>query len=210
LIVTQQDANPSGHSGEAATVSTSTSLLARVRDKDPQAWERLVELYGPVVYRWSRYCGVGEEDSSDIVQEVFRAVSRAIGSFRRDREGDSFRKWLSTITRNKINDHFRRRKDQPVAEGGTAARRQLEDLPEALSADDSVDGPAKDLTRRALALLETDFQPHTWQAFWQTAVEKHPAVDVAEELQMSVAAVWKAKSRVMLRLRDELSGLGDD
>ena len=65
------------------------------------------------------------------------------------------------------------------------------------------------LTRRALALLETDFRPSTWQAFWQTAVEKRPAADVAEELQMSVAAVWKAKSRVMLHLREELSELDD-
>ena len=81
---------------------------------------------------------------------------------------------------------------------------------EELSADDSVDGSPSDLTRRALALLKTDFQPTTWQAFWQTTVENCPAPEVAKELQMSVAAVWKAKSRVMQRLREELSGLDDD
>jgi RNA polymerase sigma-70 factor (ECF subfamily) len=178
-----------------------------VRDKNPEAWDRLVRLYGPVVYGWSRRSGVGEEDSSDVVQEVFRAVFRAIGDFRRDREGDSFRKWLVAITRNKINDHFRRQQLQPIAKGGTAARRQLEDVAEAVSADGSLEGQTSDLARRALALLETDFQPNTWQAFWKTAVEKRPAADVAEELQMSVPAVWKAKSRVMLRLREELSGL---
>jgi RNA polymerase sigma-70 factor (ECF subfamily) len=207
--MTSEGVNSLGGSGGEASVSTSTSLLARVRDKDPEAWERLVSLYGPVVYRWSRHCGVGEEDSSDVVQEVFRAVSRKIGDFRRDREGDSFRKWLAAIARSKIVDHFRGQQTQPVAKGGTASRQRLENVPETLPVDDSVDGPACDLARHALALLETDFRPQTWQSFWQTAVEKRPAADVAEELGMSVAAVWKAKSRVMLHLREELSGLDD-
>ncbi len=34
--------------------STSTSLLRRVKARDPDAWQRLVNLYGPLVYRWAR------------------------------------------------------------------------------------------------------------------------------------------------------------
>ncbi|HEY4759019.1 MAG TPA: hypothetical protein VIH42_00420 [Thermoguttaceae bacterium] len=38
-------------------------------------------------------------------------------------------------------------------------------------------------------------------------MEGRPAADVADELGMSLCAVYKAKSRVLLRLRQELAGL---
>jgi hypothetical protein len=42
----------SSQSRREAPTSTSTSLLNRVKHQDPEAWTRLVELYGPMVYRW--------------------------------------------------------------------------------------------------------------------------------------------------------------
>src|SRR6185437_3702242 len=54
----------------ATSGSTSSSLIARVKAREPEAWRRLVELYGPLVYR----C-VPTSDAPDIVQEAFRAVS---------------------------------------------------------------------------------------------------------------------------------------
>src|SRR5437867_2680850 len=74
--------------------STSLSLLARVRAHDQAAWERLVGLYGPLVYGWCLRAGLRKEDAADIGQEVFAAVARKIQSFRHDRQGDSFRGWL--------------------------------------------------------------------------------------------------------------------
>jgi len=57
-------------------------------------------------------------------------------------------------------------------------------------------------------MIEDDFQPQTWQAFWQTAVEGQDAAQVALELGMTPQAVRKAKSRVMQRLREELARFG--
>ncbi len=51
--------------------STSTSLLGRVKSRDPDAWERFVKLYSPLVYRWARQVGLQESDASDLAQEVF-------------------------------------------------------------------------------------------------------------------------------------------
>ncbi|HUY31871.1 MAG TPA: sigma-70 family RNA polymerase sigma factor [Pirellulales bacterium] len=90
----------------AASEATSTSLLERVKTHDALAWRRLLALYGPLVYHWARQKRLQDQDASDIVQEVFRNVATHIGSFRRDREGDSFRGWLWTITRNKIRDQI--------------------------------------------------------------------------------------------------------
>ncbi len=58
--------------------STASSLIMGLRVGEPSAWTRLVDLYGPVVYRWARKAGITASDSSDIVQEVLLDVG---GSF---------------------------------------------------------------------------------------------------------------------------------
>ncbi len=65
------------------------------------------------------------------------------------------------------------------------------------------------LAQRALELIQTEFETTTWQAFLACTVSKLTAPQVAAELGLTVAAVYKAKSRVMNRLRRELDGLVD-
>jgi RNA polymerase sigma-70 factor (ECF subfamily) len=105
--------------------SNSASLIQRVREFDADAWQRLCNIYGPLVYRWVRQSGLHDTDAEDVGQEVFRTVSARIGTFRADRETDTFRGWLWTITRNKIGDSLRRRASQPQTSGGNVANQLL-------------------------------------------------------------------------------------
>ena len=57
-----------------------------------------------------------------------------------------------------------------------------------------------------MQLVRGDFEEKTWQAFWRLAVEGHSAAEIAEDLQMTDAAVRQSKYRVLCRLRDELHG----
>jgi RNA polymerase sigma-70 factor (ECF subfamily) len=65
------------------------------------------------------------------------------------------------------------------------------------------------LARRLLRLIEGEFEPATWQAFKKVALEGARASAVAVELNISVNAVFIAKSRVMRRLRQEIQRLLD-
>ncbi len=65
------------------------------------------------------------------------------------------------------------------------------------------------LVRRALELMQAEFQPTTWKAFWECVTANRPAAEVAGELGLTVDAVYAAKSRVLRRLREELEGLLD-
>jgi len=199
------------NAGSGTFGSTSTSLLERVKAQDPEAWGRFTRLYTPLLYSWCRRFELTGEDTADVLQEVFRAVHAGIERFRSDRPGDTFRGWLWTITKSKIRDHFRSRQGTPEAEGGTQAYQQLQDIPDSPPADDSSQAasPTGCLAHRALELMKVDFQEPTWQAFWKTAVEHRSPAEVAEELGMSVATVYQAKSRVLRRLRQELAGLDD-
>ena len=57
--------------------STSSTLLHRVRSRDPAAWQRFVNLYGPLVYHWGRRAGLQEADetmTAALTPEVIHAI----------------------------------------------------------------------------------------------------------------------------------------
>ena len=186
--------------------STSLTLLERVRDRDEQAWHNLLRLYAPLVDRWCGHSGVRGQDADDVRQEVFQAVAAGLDQFRRERAGDTFRGWLRVITRNKLIDHTRRRDRQPEARGGTDAHRRLQQVAEPELPEDSQDD-LSGLYHRALALVRAEFEERTWQAFWRAAVEGQSPDLIAADLGVTPAAVRKAKSRVLLRLRQEVGDL---
>ncbi len=191
--------------------STSTSsLLRRVSEHNPEAWQRLAQLFGPVVYRWARQGGLQSNDAVDVVQEVFQTVSERIQQHQGDGTADAFRGWLWGITRNKLREFYRRRAAEPDGVGGTDAHRQLQQRAERLPADSaSFDGAAirSVLLQRALQLLQSEFEPRTFQAFWQATIDGRAPTDIAADLQMTAKAVRQAKYRVLRRLRQEFEDL---
>jgi RNA polymerase sigma-70 factor (ECF subfamily) len=190
---------------------TSLSLLQRIRNGDSSGWRRVIDLYSPLVYHWCRRWGVEGADADDVLQEVFKAASESIDTFRRDREGDTFRGWLRIIARHRVLAFWRGRDRRADAAGGTEALQRLQEIPDAAveaDADDPEEATQfSALVQRALGLLRGEFEPRTWQAFWRVAVDGLSAPDVAAELGMSANAVRMAKSRVLRRLREELGDL---
>ena len=189
--------------------ATSLSLLERIRSGEAAGWNRVVELYAPLVQHWCRRGGVQAADADDLVQEVFQAAALGIATFSHDRAGDTFRGWLRNITRHKIMDFWRRHDRHPDAFGGTEAMIRMQQVPE--REGDAEDPEDADQTsamfHRALELLRGEFEHRTWQAFWRATVDGLPAPEVAAELGMTSSAVRMAKSRVLRRLRQELGDL---
>jgi RNA polymerase sigma-70 factor, ECF subfamily len=200
-----------GSSDGAYTSSgTSRSLLARVQADESEAWDRLVNLYAPLVLHWCQSGGLQGPDAADIFQQVFQSVVVNVGSFRKERAGDTFRGWLRRITQNKVRDHFRQQGREAHGTGGSSALERFSQLPEPGPAEDELEAHDKieqELFVRALELIRSEFEPRTWSAFWQTVVEDRSAKDVGDDLAMSPGAVRVAKSRVLHRLRQELGDL---
>lgn len=167
----------------------------------------MVTLYYPLVCRWCACRGLQPNDCVDVAQEVFIAVAKHIPRFRRETQRDSFCAWLRKISQSKLNDYWRRQEKQANSIGGSEARRWLSEIPGTASvaadAPLSVDEEAI-VVRAALDVLNAEFEPRTWKAFWRVVVDGQPAARVAEELGTSSNAVYLAKSRVLRRLREEL------
>tara|TARA_R110002049_G_scaffold4601_5_gene32745 strand:+ start:1040523 stop:1041080 length:558 start_codon:yes stop_codon:yes gene_type:complete len=173
----------------------------------PDAWNRFVHLYGPLVYRWIRRSGLQSSDAADVTQEVLISVSKDLPKFDPSRPGAKFRGWLWTITRRRISDTMRQRRDEILLGS---------DVGELVTAGPAEDPPTdretdrQTLLHRALAIYRDRFDPKTWQAFWATVVEGRQVDEVAETLAVSRWTVYKARARILQRLRTELSGLIDE
>lgn len=142
--------------------STSSAWLERLQARDSDAWAKLVQLYGPLVYSWCRRCGLPAQETPDVAQDVFQAVAANVSRFQRHGPG-SFRRWLKTVTQNKVHDHFRRR-GGPAGAGGSDAQQQLAEVPEEISSDsEQADGSL--FLKAVLDRIRPEFAEHTWQAF---------------------------------------------
>lgn len=186
--------------------STSGSLIARVKRREPDAWRKLTDIYTPLVYGWARRGGLIDADAADAAQEVFQSVYRHSADFDVQNQHSSFRAWLWSITRNQVRLFYRRHGDTPRAQGGTDTIRQLNEYPDWVDNEEEpvTSSELHALLQRTLAGIRSDFDDCTWQAFWRLTVENHSTAAIAAELGISLGAVRQAKYRVLCRLREEM------
>jgi RNA polymerase sigma-70 factor (ECF subfamily) len=187
-------------------METPVSLLERLRQPHEQtAWGRFVELYSPLLYGWAQRLGLQDQDARDLVQDVFTVLVQKLPEFRYDPQ-KSFRAWLHTLVRNKWRDRLRRQAVLPVVQA--AADFADREAPDNLEAIEEAEYRTY-LVQRTLELLQSEFQPTTWQAFQEYAVRGRPVPEVAQELGITANAVHLARGRVLRRVREELDGLLD-
>jgi RNA polymerase sigma-70 factor (ECF subfamily) len=192
-------------------METSASLLDRLAAQPTDAdWQRLHELYSPLLHAWLARAGVPATDADDVTQEVMLVVFREVKSFERRGVG-AFRAWLRTILTHRIRDYFRGRQHRATATGDSAFLDKLAELEAPDSALSQLWDREHDqhLARQLLKIVQVDFTPPTWRAFWRQVIDGMPAAGVAEELALSLNAVLLAKSRVLRRMRQELRGFVD-
>ena len=185
----------------------STSLLRRAVAREPDAWERIVTLYSPLVRHWCRQAGIPDHDIQDVSQDVFAAVSANLVTFRTDRPGTTFRAWMRGIARHKLMHYFEAR-GEPAA-GGTDAQMRLQQVPTPPAELDLSEAPADvaGVYHRAVGLVQNQFEERTWRAFWRVAIDDRSPTEVAAELGITANAVRQAKSRVLRRLKEEMGEL---
>jgi RNA polymerase sigma-70 factor (ECF subfamily) len=183
--------------------------LVQLRDgTNHAAWQEFVALYGPVVYGYLRKRGMQDADAADLMQEVLRSISGAIGRLDYDRNQGTFRGWLFTITRNKLLNFLSARRLRPRGSGDSTTNQMLQSQPEQSDAEELWELEyQRQLAARAMEHIKGEFQANTWRAFWLTAVEGAAAAEAGRAVGLSPGAVYVAKSRVLARLKEEVESL---
>ncbi|MCX7422789.1 MAG: sigma-70 family RNA polymerase sigma factor [Planctomycetia bacterium] len=211
VLASREFVMPFDRGDGADTLPTRPSLLIRMRDRrDSEAWSQFVEVYGPLLQRFLRSHGLQEADSADVTQEILQSVMTAIEKLEYDRNIGRFRGWLFTVAHSKLKNYLHRRNRQPAGTGDSEMEFVLENQPSTFPSEtDWEQEYERRLFEWAAERARSDFQPATWQAFWMTAVESKSPTDVAAKLQLSVGAVYIAKSRVTARLKELIQEIGD-
>jgi RNA polymerase sigma-70 factor (ECF subfamily) len=192
---------------------TPYSLLERLQ-KHPESgeWQRLTQIYEPLLRRWLSPHQLQESDRDDLVQDVLLTLVRELPNFRHNGRPGAFRSWLRQTLAHRVHYFWRSRRHRPLTPGEGEFGAWLEQLAD----------PASGLSRQwelehdrhVLGhLLETarpHFAPATWEAFRRVVLDGAEPDRVAAELGTSPNAVFIAKSRVLTRLRVEARGLVGD
>ena len=192
--------------------STCRTLLQQAQTGSAGAWTELVAIYRPYLFAWLTSWGLPHHESEDLTQETLAVVARELGSFEHSGRPGAFRCWLRRILVRRARAFWRRER----------RRTQIQSLPpEHLlgELEDSASESARrwdmehdlHVVRTVLARLETQFDAASLTAFRRLMFDEAPPVLVAQELGMTVGAVYSAKSRVLRRLRTEAGDLlGND
>lgn len=186
---------------------TSSSLLRGAQCDDQKCWQILVDKYGLKVYGWCRNAGLQQADASDVSQEVFTAVARKLGEFRHDREGDRFRKWLRTITSNKIRDFWRKQRNYRQGVGGSSWQEQLNkalyEVRESSSIHHGhVEAEAMDARQLLVLRVRSETPERDWAILQRLLIDDQAPADIARELGITTNVVYLCKSRILKRMRE--------
>jgi len=192
---------------------TSPTLLGRVGQHtyDHAAWEKFVACHGPRIRGWCRQRGLQAADAEDVTQDVLLRLSRAMKTFTYD-PSRTFRGWLRSVTQHALSDFFANRQRKPgVGSGDDRVHQVLSTLQ---ARDELLARMEEEFDRevvdRACSTVRERVGPQTWEAFRLLSSEGKSGEEVAAQLGMNVAAVFKAKSRIVGFIRAEIQRLDGD
>ena len=194
---------------DAMLPTTRITLLKQLRrdPSDQAGWDEFVERYGRHIYRWCRQWKLQDADAEDVTQDILVKLTQKLGSFEYD-PSRSFRGWLKTVAHHAWRDFEDSRRRARAATADSASQESIltlearEDLVQKL--EEAFD---LELLEVAKARVQMRVAPRTWEAFRLVALEGRPALEVAPIVQMQVAMVYVAKSKVQKMLQEEICKL---
>lgn len=187
----------------ASPPETRDSLILRLPNAaDSVAWNEVVQIYGPLVFRMARKQGLQGADADDLVQEVFKAVAKQVEQWLLRSDRGPFRAWVLRIARNIAVNLLTRQPIGAAAVGGSQQRlSQIEDHANEISSQFDLEYQ-REVFRWAAEQVRRSVVESTWLAFQLTHLEQVPVAEAADKLGLSPGAVYIARSRVMNRLKE--------
>src|SRR6202161_2853723 len=190
-----------------------SDLVAKAREGDAAAFNRLVTQYERKIFRLAKHITQNDEDAEDVLQETFMKSFEHLGDF----HGQSkFYTWIVRIAVNESLMKLRKRKsdrtvplDEPLDTGEDTVVREIAVWDE---------NPEQQYSREELAKIldeaVEDLKPAFRTVFVLRDIEELSTEETAQALGISVPAVKSRLLRARLQLREKLTRFfrrkGDD
>ena len=187
------------------TLPEEPQLIARGREGDLNAFNRLVEYYQRSLFNLCLRMLANPQAAEDATQEAFIAAYRSLNRFR----GGSFRAWLFRIAANACHDEHRRRRSRPSVslDAPRGEDQQPLDVP---NPGPTLDERVEQLElgrnlQQALAVLPEEQR----LAIVLCDVQGLDYAEIAVAMNISLGTVKSRISRARSRLRDLLTARGN-
>jgi RNA polymerase sigma-70 factor (ECF subfamily) len=210
-------------------IPTRASLLSRLRNwDDQQSWRDFFDTYWKLIYNTAVRAGLTDAEAQDVVQETIILVARKMPGFRYDPALGSFKGWLRTLTRRRIEKQLRKRlpaewapelraaESSPMGRSARSASRDrcrtatIERIPDPSLIDYDGQWDADweaNLWAAAVERVKLLVKPKQYQVFDLYALKEWPVREVSRALNVSAAAVYVNKHRVAALITKELKRL---
>lgn len=192
-------------------IPTRVSMFAHLRENHEPAWTQFVEEYGPMIVAWCLRHSLNESEAADVAQTVLVKLVQVMRDSQYDPEKGSFRSWLKTVTNNAVRDVMQTWKRPIRGTGDSFLLNRLKMLEDPHALDDLNECVETEYSRMLLheagRRVRSRVRDFTWRAFEITALEQRSPQEAAKELNLRIAEVYVAKSRVLKMLSLEVDKL---
>ncbi|HEY3216439.1 MAG TPA: sigma-70 family RNA polymerase sigma factor [Candidatus Eisenbacteria bacterium] len=170
---------------------------------DNRAFDELVHRYKEKVYRLAYKILRHEEDAAETLQDAFLSAYRGLKNFK---AASTFSTWLYRVATNAALMKYRKRRDRHVSlEQSQSPYEDAEPLAlpdwSAEPLEELLDAETREVMEEGIARLPEDLRT----VFVLRDVEGLSNAEVAEVLDISVAAVKSRLHRARISLRDRLN-----
>ena len=197
---------------EAPLLETRSSLIQRLKATiNGESWEEFFHTYWELIYNVARRAGLSEADAQDIVQETSLKVHNSLDRFEYNRKRGTFKGWLRTVTRSRLNDFFKKQQRRP------ALNQPLEEAADELQNLEDPEGPEiekiwdeewnRNLIQAALSRTKKLSSPKQFQIFKCHYIDEWTVRETCRTLGVNAAQVYMAKQRVGKIFREAVETL---
>ena len=197
---------------EAPLLETRSSLIQRLKSTiNGESWEEFFHTYWELIYNVARRAGLSEADAQDIVQETILKVHNSLDRFEYNRKRGTFKGWLRTVTRSRLNDFFKKQQRRP------ALNQPLEEAAGELQNLEDPEGPEiekiwdeewnRNLIQAALSRTKKLSSPKQFQIFKCHYIDEWTVRETCRTLGVNAAQVYMAKQRVGKIFREAVEAI---
>lgn len=193
-------------------IPTRATLIQRLKNwQDQPSWQEFFDTYWKLIYGVAIKGGLTEAEAQDVVQETMISAAKHMPTFQYDPNIGSFKAWLLNMTRWRIIDHVRKRKNHhrnlahpEDADGKTEVINRVidpagQDLDELWNVEWE-----KNLLESALAKVKRQADPQKYQIFDFYVNKEWTPEKVAATFNVSVDQVYLIKHRITGMIKDEV------
>ena len=147
---------------------------------------------------------MSSRDIPDLTQDVLLAAAKDISVFEHNGRQGAFRAWLRTVTLNRCRRHWNTIQRTVTKVNDSSVEKELLEFADPKSELTDIWNAEHDafVLKGLFEMLEREFDEQTLQVFLRVTIYQHSPTEVAKDNGWLVGKVYKAKFRIMKRLRE--------